>query len=149
MSEAVAFVGEFARVWDNATVAGHAELWADDIVLIQPLLGPLHGKVACIKGFGRLFKLIPDLRADVHRWGPIDGGVFIEFTLSGTFGGRRIAWDAVDRFRLQDGLIKERVSYFDGIPLALAMVARPRGWWRLISSRTLGKLWVMHSSGVQ
>jgi hypothetical protein len=57
--------------------------------------------------------------------------VFIEFTLAGTFGGRPIEWDAVDRFVLRDGLALERVSYFDSMPLALEMALRPRGWRRL------------------
>jgi hypothetical protein len=137
-TQAETFVGHFARVWDNASVEGHAELWADDIVLAQPLMGTLRGKAACMEGFGRLFRLIPDLRADVHRWSASDDAVFIEFTLSGTFGGRPLSWDAVDRFFLDDdGLIAERISYFDAVPLALTMVARPRGWRRLLSSRVI------------
>jgi ketosteroid isomerase-like protein len=137
-TEAEAFVAEFAGVWDDASVVGHAELWADDIVLVQPMMGALRGKAACMEAFGRLFRLIPDLRADVHRWSADDEAVFIEFTLSGTFGGRRLSWDAVDRFFLtEDGLIAERVSYFDAVPLALAMAARPRGWWRLLRSRVI------------
>jgi len=54
-----------------------------------------------------------------------------EFTLSGTYGGKPIAWDAVDRFTFTDGLIAERVSYFDATPLVLTLVGRPRGWDRL------------------
>src|SRR5689334_4824089 len=71
---------------------------------------------------------------DVNRWSANDDALFIEFTLSGTFGGRPISWDAVDRFTLIDGLVAERVSYFDSTPLALKMALRPRGWPRLLRS---------------
>ncbi len=57
----------------------------------------------------------------------VDGNlVFIHFTLSATYGGRPISWDAVDRFVLrEDGLAAERVSFFDSQPLVLQMLSRP------------------------
>ena len=82
-------------------------------MLIQPMMGTLRGKQACRESFQRLFALVPDLHADVHRVGHGNQEVFIEFTLSGTYGGKPIAWDAVDRFTFTNGLIAERVSYFD------------------------------------
>ena len=57
--------------------------------------------------------------------------MFIEFTLSGTYGGKPIAWRAVDRFTFTEGLIAERVSFFDSVPLVLTLLRRPRGWGRL------------------
>ena len=79
----------------------------------------------------RLFALVPDLHADGCAVGHGSREVFIEFTLSGTYGGKTIAWDAVDRFTFADGLIAERVSYFDSAPLVLKLAGRPRGWNRL------------------
>jgi hypothetical protein len=66
----------------------------------------------------------------------VDGNlVFIHFTLSATYGGRPLSWDAVDRFLLrEDGLASERVSFFDSQPLALQMLLRPRGWAQLARS---------------
>ena len=61
--------------------------------------------------------------------------VFIHFTLTGTYGGRAISWDAVDRFVLRDdGLATERVSFFDSQLLALQMLLRPRGWVQIARS---------------
>jgi ketosteroid isomerase-like protein len=96
------------------------------------MMGTLRGKQACREAFQRLFALVPDLHADVHRvaHGPTE--VFIEFTLSGTYGGKPIAWDAVDRFTFTGGLIAERVSYFDSTPLIGKLVGRPAGWDRLV-----------------
>ncbi len=97
------------------------------------MMGTLRGKQACRESFQRLFALIPDLHADVpsaSAHGTHE--VFIEFTLSGTYGGKPIAWDAVDRFTFTTGLIAERVSYFDSAPLMGKLVGRPGGWERLI-----------------
>ena len=135
MDAAATFVEGFAKSWAAPTVESHSALWADDIVLVQPLMPKAVGRAACEEGFARLFRLIPDLHATVRRWSaPGPDVVFIEFTLAGTFGGRPIAWDAVDRFVLRDGLAAERVSYFDSLPLAIEMALRPRGWRRTLTS---------------
>lgn len=132
---AAEFVDRFADAWRTPDLGKHEELWADDIVLVQPLMGALHGRAACRAAFARLFQLVPDLHAVVHRFGTSGDALFIEITLSGTFGGRELSWSAVDRFLLVDGRIAERVSYFDSAPIALAMAARPRGWRRLLATR--------------
>ena len=128
MDAAADFVDGFAKSWAAPTVESHSALWHDDIVLIQPLMPKAVGRKECEEGFARLFRLIPDLHATVHRWSADRDIVFIEFTLAGTFGGRRIAWDAVDRITLREGLAVERVSYFDSVPLGIEMALRPRGW---------------------
>jgi hypothetical protein len=72
----------------------------------------------------------------VHRWGATADGVLIEFTQSGTVGGRPVSWDAVDRFVVgEDGLATERVSYFDSAPIALTVARRPRAWPAFLRSR--------------
>ena len=98
------------------------------------MMPAVKGRAAARESFERLLRLIPDLHTVVHRWSADGDVVFIEFTLVGTFGGRELRWPAVDRFVLRDGLIAERVSYFDAVPLAIAMLSRPRGWRRLIST---------------
>ena len=129
------FVARFADAWRHPDLDKHEDLWADDIELIQPLMGTLQGRGACREAFVRLFGLIPDLHAVVHRWSADGEALFIEFTLMGTFGGTTVAWSAVDRFLLVDGRVAQRVSYFDSAPLLLSLAARPRGWKRLVRSR--------------
>ncbi len=129
---AARFAEQFADTWRSPDLAKHEALWSDDIVLTQPLMGTLRGRQACRDSFQRLFALVPDLHAEVHRVGHGPTEVFIEFTLSGTYGGKPIAWDAVDRFTFADGLIAERVSYFDSTPLIGKLVGRPAGWERLV-----------------
>jgi ketosteroid isomerase-like protein len=128
---AARFAARFAETWRTPDLAKHEALWSDGIVLTQPMMGTVRGKRACRGAFQRLFALVPDLHADVHSVGHGSREVFIEFTLSGTYGGKAIAWDAVDRFTFTDGLIAERVSYFDSAPLMRKLVGRPRGWKRL------------------
>jgi ketosteroid isomerase-like protein len=128
---AARFAERFSDTWRTPDLAKHEALWSEDIVLTQPMMGTVRGKQACRQAFARLFALVPDLHADVHSVGHGTNQVFIEFTLSGTYGGKPIAWDAVDRFTFTDGLIAERISYFDATALVLTLLGRPRGWDRL------------------
>jgi ketosteroid isomerase-like protein len=134
VAEAAEFVARFAHAWSRCDPDALAELLDDDVVLIQPMMPATNGRPAARQAFARLFELIPDLRATVHRWGAGEDVLFIEFTLHGTFGGRELSWPAVDRFQLRDGLALRRVSYFDPLPLALELATRPRGWPRLVRS---------------
>lgn len=137
---AAAFVARFEDCWRTPDLDKHEALWRDDVVLIQPLMGALRGRDECRAGFGRLFRQIPDIHAIVHRWSHSDDAILIEFTLRGTFGGRELAWSAVDRFTLVDGRIAERVSYFDAAALMAAMAMRPRGWRRLLATRFVPRI---------
>jgi ketosteroid isomerase-like protein len=132
--EASDFVHRFASAWARSDLDALMALLVEDVVLIQPMMPVAVGKTAARKEFTRLFGFIPDLRASVHRWAARDDVLFIEFTLEGTVGGRKVSWPAVDRFRLRDGLAVERVSYFDPLLLGLELLKRPRAWRRMLSS---------------
>ena len=94
--------------------------------LIQPIAPPARGPGALRELFGPLFKAVPDLTGTLRRWGQTDDGVFIELTLCGHLGRRPVEWTVVDRIILEDGLIRERRSYFDSVPLVRAVALRPR-----------------------
>ena len=129
------FVERFAKWWSDPDPDRLYELLADDVRLIQPLAPDTVNLADGKKAFTRLFKFLPDLCGEVHD-SSVDGNlVFIHFTLSATYGGRPISWDAVDRFVLrEDGLATERVSFFDSQPLVLQMLLRPRGWLQAVRS---------------
>jgi hypothetical protein len=129
------FVERFARWWSDPDPDGLGNLLAEDVRLVQPIAPDTFTLAEGIEAFRRLFKFLPDLRGEVHD-SSFDGNlVFIHFTLSATYGGGPISWDAVDRFLLrEDGLATERVSFFDSQPLALQMLLRPRGWLQLARS---------------
>lgn len=104
-----------------------ATLASPETRLVAPMTPTTRTFEAGWQSFASLLELIPDLSATVHRWGPTEDGVLIEFTLSGTVGGRPISWTSVDRFTLDDeGLATERITYFDSVPVALAVARRPR-----------------------
>jgi ketosteroid isomerase-like protein len=128
------FVDRFEAAWATSDPDFLVALLTDDVVLIQPGMPSMRGKAEARDNFARLLRLIPDLHVRVHRWAARNEIVFIEFTLIGTFGGKEVSWPAVDRFLMRDGLIAERVSYFDPLPLILTTLTRPRGWRRLVAS---------------
>jgi hypothetical protein len=129
------FVERFAQWWSAPDPDRLHALLAEDVRLIQPLAPDTFNLADGTEAFRRLFKLLPDLRGAVHDSAVEGNVVFIHFTLSATYGGRPISWDAVDRFVLRDdGLATERVSFFDSQPLGLQMLSRPRGWLQLARS---------------
>jgi steroid delta-isomerase-like uncharacterized protein len=132
--DAAEFVRRFEQAWGRSSADAIVELLADDVVLKQPAMPDIVGKAAARKAFTQVFDAFGDLTATVHRWAAEGNLVFIEFTLSGEFGGRPLSWPAVDRFLLRDGLIAERVNYADGAKLFVEILKRPRGWRRLIAS---------------
>jgi SnoaL-like domain len=103
-------------------------------VLIQPIAGPARGPGALRQLFEPLFTAIPDLVGDLKRWGETADGAFIELTLHGQLGGRPVEWTVVDRIILEDGLIRERQSYFNPAPLLKAIALRPRASLPLLLS---------------
>ncbi len=132
--DAAEFVKRFEQAWARSSADAIVELLTDDVVLRQPSLPDTVGKAAAHEAFTRVFQAFPGLTATVHRWAADGDVVFIEFTLSGKFGGRKLSWPAVDRFFLRDGLIAERVNYADGGKLFVEILKRPRGWRRLLAS---------------
>lgn len=145
---AEAWVEAFAEGWraprDADSFADHFDHWlADDVRLVQPQLPPIVGRTAFRERFARpLFSLIDDPRGTVQSWAAADDVVLIELTLTGSIAGRPFRLPVVDRVTLRDGLAKERVSYFDPMPLLVAVASRPRAWPKFLkiqASRLLGR----------
>jgi hypothetical protein len=138
---AQAWVAAFAEGWQAPTsadaFADHFQPWFDPhIRLIQPQLPTLVGHHAFRERFARpLFALIPDLHGQVERFAVGHGCAYVELTLRGTLGGRPVAWRACDRTTLRDGIVVERESYFDPLPLLRALLTRPQAWHALARAR--------------
>lgn len=105
-----------------------------DTVLVQPIASPARGPGALQALFGPLFRAMPDLHGTITRWGETADGVFIELVLSGHLGRKPLEWTVVDRIILEDGLIRERRSYFDPAPLLRAVASRPYASLPLLSA---------------
>jgi hypothetical protein len=135
------FVERFAAWWTDPDPARLDTILAPDVRLVQPIVPDTFTLADGIEAFRRLFRFLPDLRGVVHdsvvgsEPSASEAHIYIHFTLTATYGGRPISWDAVDRFVVgEDGLATERVSFFDSQPLALQMLMRPRGWMQLARS---------------
>jgi ketosteroid isomerase-like protein len=129
MSTAADFVDRFSAYWEAPSVDALDGLLAPEVELVAPMIPATRGLTAGKAAFGRLLRLLPDLTGTVSRWGETKDGVLIEFTLSGTAGGVRLSWDAVDRFVLRDdGLATVRVNYFDSAKLVRKVLTSPRAW---------------------
>jgi hypothetical protein len=106
-------------------------LLSPDVRLVQPQLPLLVGFEAFKASFVRpTFALIPDIHGEVERWVASDDGrtIFIELTLRGTIGRRKVAFRACDRLSMSGGVAVERESYFDPGPLIAAIATSPRAW---------------------
>ena len=136
MSAAAEFVERFEAYWRAPTPQGLEAILAPQARLVAPLTATTHTREEGIRAFAALFELVEEMNAELHRWGPTDDGVLIEFTVTGKVGGKPISWHAVDRFVIDaQGLASERVSYFDSTPIALTLAGRPRAWPAFLRSR--------------
>jgi hypothetical protein len=148
-SQAERFVSGFQAGWSAPHPHAWDDLFTTDAVFEQPLLSSGRGLALFHREFARLFTFLPDMKAQVVRWGLAEDAVLIELACTATVAGRPLRFVVVDRCVLDDnGLCTRRTTYMNPIPLALAAAARPRSWprwWRSgvgpmsIRRRLLGK----------
>jgi ketosteroid isomerase-like protein len=135
-SDAEDFVRRFEEFWRAPAPERLDAVLAEQVRLSAPMVPTTHTLAKGKQAFAGLFELIPDMTAEVHRWGATEDGVLIEFTASGTAGGGPVSWRSVDRFTLgEDGLATERETYFDSLPLVFTVARRPRAWPGFLRSR--------------
>jgi len=135
IGEAELFVRVFAAFWSRPTLEGFLELMHPDVRLVQPLAPPAQGLREAAAWYRGVVDLLPDVRIDVERWSGTPEALFIEWTATATFGGRPVRWQAVDRFRLDGGRVRERIAYFDALPLVGIILGRPSGWPQALRAR--------------
>jgi ketosteroid isomerase-like protein len=130
------FVRRFEEFWRAPAVERLDTVLAPDARLSAPLVPTTQGLEAGKRAFADLFELLSDMTAEVRRWGATEDGVLIELTVRATAAGRPISWETVDRFVLNDdGLASERFTYFDSLPLVMALALRPGAWPSFVRSR--------------
>lgn len=124
-AEAVDFVRRFAEMWADPTPERLNGLIHEDAEFVQPVEPVVRGHDQAHAFWRRLFSLMPDLHGEIISWGHRDGVVYIELRLSGTLGGRPFSWISLDRIHLEQGKVRQRVAYFDPLPLIKAILTRP------------------------
>lgn len=104
---------------------------------MQPLAAPMIGIQAAQAEFRRIWRCLPDLRAQVDHWCGERDLVFIEFRLDARIGSTFIEWPNVNRLALCDGKAIERVTYFDPLAILPTLLRHPSIWWRWWRSRSI------------
>lgn len=133
------WVEVFTRVWatPRERLDDLMALLSPEIVLRAPTRPPeSRGQAAGRRAFERAFRAMPDLRAVIHRWSAAEDVAFIEMTFHATIGGRKAAWDSVDRILFRDGLAVERVAYFDPAKVQSAFLRNPTAILQMLRLRT-------------
>jgi hypothetical protein len=142
-SRADELVDWFAEAWRSpvyASFCAHvASRLAPGARMVQPLVRTHAGPEAFCRNIAPLFAAIPDVHARVLGWSGDEREVFIEFHLQGTLGRRFVRLHVCDRFSLRDGLVTERVSFFDPAPLLGAALRDPRALVALARMRRRGR----------
>ncbi|HEX4251022.1 MAG TPA: nuclear transport factor 2 family protein [Pseudonocardia sp.] len=126
VSEVEGFVRRFGEVWAAPTPERLNTLVHPDVVFVQPVEPEVHGQTEAAAFWGRLFRLVPDLRGEIISWGHRNGVVYVELRMSGTLAGRPVGWTTLDRIHLEAGKVRHRTANFDPLPLLLANAWRPK-----------------------
>jgi hypothetical protein len=140
---AEAWLREFEAGWRDPPgpdeFAAHFERILDpEVRLVQPQLPTLVGHREFETGMvAPLFALMPDIHAEVRSWASRGNLLLIELTVRGTLGGGPVAWRAVDRVTLRDGVAVERETYLNPLQVLGSIAPRPRAWPRYIRSLVL------------
>jgi ketosteroid isomerase-like protein len=128
-----AVIEGFTAAWAHPDLERFMALLHPQVVLLQPVTKPIHGKDAARAEFARLLQWLPDMRGIVDRHA-VDGDVaLIVWRLVFGLGGRPYELRIVDRLVVADRLIREREAYYDSLGLMLALLGRPTSWagyWR-------------------
>lgn len=123
----------FGELWrgGRARLDDFMSLFGPGIRLAAPGLAPTVGHAAGREAFRRTFDVFPDMVATIHGWAAGEDVMFAEMTFTATIGGRSVSWRGVDRFRIEDGVVVERLAYFNQLRIRRALLANPRGWMQL------------------
>lgn len=127
------FVEKFTDYWRDPSPDRLPDLLHPDVVLRQPLAGPMFGLAAAQRDFGRFLACLPGLHGEVDRWCADGDLVFIEFRLRVRLGRDDLEWPNVNRLILREGKAVERVTYFDALSLVPALLRHPSVWWRWLT----------------
>ena len=130
------FVRFFGEGWAKPKPDGFIEHFRSrfhpDAHLVQPTLPPASGWPEVEERFRELFALFPDYLVTVDDWAARGDVVWIGVTHRATIGRRSVSLRGVDRVVLEDGLLRERIAFFDSLVTIPAAAAAPRTWPTLV-----------------
>ena len=128
------FAEKFAATWSRPTPEQLVALLHEDVVLRQPHLRAIRGKAAALAEFRKLLTALPDFHGEGFNAVGDEQQVFIEWRMTPTRNHPGHI-PAVDRISLRDGLVLERVVYFDQFALLRQVLTRPAIWGGFLKYR--------------
>ena len=131
---------DFVRCFDEGWAQPKPEGFLDhflprfhpDVRLVQPTLPAANGLAEAQERFRELFALFPDYLVTVDDWAERGDVVWIGVTHRATIGRRVASWRGVDRVVLEDGLLRERIAFFDSFATVPPALLAPRTWPTLV-----------------
>ena len=116
-SDAERFMDHYLAVWptfdaDRLPEAVHDEATIHHSGMERPIQGSEEPDyVRAIKA------LMPDISLEVVNWAARDDVVFIEYAISATLAGRKLAWTGIGRFNLRGDRAIAAIGRWDNLEL--------------------------------
>jgi hypothetical protein len=128
--------------WDPGALVGHRDagwqlsdvdafinyfhpLVHPDVRSSQPLSPQRVGVEQWDRQFRQIFALLPGVTAMIRSWSATRPHVYVEFDITAPSRQGQFRMTSCDRFTLHDGLITERLVYFDPLPLLRHILCHP------------------------
>jgi SnoaL-like domain len=129
------FVGFFAEGWAKPKPDGFLAHFLPRVHpegrFTQPSVPTARGPAEFERRFRELFALFPDYLVTVDDWAARGEVAFIRITHMPRGAGGP-SWQGVDRVVIEDGLLRERMAYFDSAETLPAAIRMPRAWPQLV-----------------
>ena len=104
-------IERYNQAWNDHDVDAICSLHAPDFVFENHTLGERAEGDASRKHIAEIFRNAPDLTFRGRRIYVRDGLVVNEWTATATRDGRKLEWDGIDVFPIEDGLVKRKDVY--------------------------------------
>ena len=105
-------IERYNQAWNDHDVEAAAAMHADDIVFHNYSAGErVEGAEAVRKHVAEILAGYPDIQFRGRRLYARDGLVVSEWTATATKDGKKLEWDGIDVFPIEDGKIKRKDVY--------------------------------------
>ena len=104
-------IERYDQAWNDHDVEAIVGMHAPDMVFENHSSGELAEGDEVGPHIAEIFRNWPDLRFRGRRLYARDGLVVSEWTASGTREGKKLEWDGIDVFPIEDGKIKRKDVY--------------------------------------
>jgi hypothetical protein len=116
-----AFMASFERAWTDPRRGDHRDCWTEDAEEHLPgRAEPVRGREAIVALVDGFLRVAPDLTVTPVAAAENGSTLFVQLRFAGTFGGRRVEWEGVDRFDFPaEGARANRGEAFFSPPVAI------------------------------